>query len=339
MARVTYYYRELSEYIEIDLRLLREQHEVTVMECASRWPRPLATWREVAQSGLVMSWFASWHALLPALFARLQGRPFVITVGGYDTACLPGIDYGHQQGGFKAWLARAVMMLATRVLVISEPSLEELRALGIPMSKVELIPLGLDPTRYHSSATREQGLVVTTGGVNTSNLTRKGLEAFVRAAALAPQYQFVLIGAWMDDAIEHLKSIAAVNVTFTGRVSHEAKVDWLTRAEVVVQASQHEAFGLSLAEGMLCGAIPVVTAAGSLPWVVGGTGVVIDAQTAEAVAAGVRRARTLGRMASGRARERVLSNFTTQHRRERLQRLVGTLLSEAPRARPERLAA
>ena len=339
MAHVTYYYREMSEYIEIDLRLLREQHEVTVVECASRWPRPLATWREVEQSDLVMSWFASWHALLPALFAHLQRKPFAITVGGYDTACLAGIDYGHQQGGFKAWIARQVMVLATRVLAISEPSLEEIRALGIPMSKVELIPLGLDPTRYRSNASREQGLVVTTGGVNTSNLTRKGLEAFVRAAALAPQYQFVVIGAWMDGAIETLKSIAAANVTFTDRVSHEAKVDWLTRAEVVVQASQHEAFGLSLAEGMLCGAVPVVTAAGSLPWVAGGTGVVIEAQTAEAVEAGVRRVRTLGPMASGGARERILLTFTTQHRRESVQRLVSTLLNEAPPAREERLAA
>ena len=339
MARVTYYYREMSEYIEIDLRLLREHHEVTSVECASRWPRPLATWRAVAQSDLVMSWFASWHALLPAFFARMQGTPFAITVGGYDTACLPGIDYGHQQGGFKAWIARAVMTLATRVLVISEPSREEVRALGIPMDKVELIPLGLDPARYRSNATREQGLVVTTGGVNTSNLTRKGLEAFVRAAALAPQYQFVVIGAWMDGAIEHLKSIAAANVMFTDRVSHEAKVDWLTRAEVVVQASQHESFGLSLAEGMLCGAIPVVTAAGSLPWVAGGKGVVIEAQTAEAVAAGVLRARTLGPMASGCARERILLTFTTQHRREDVQRLVGALLHEAPPAQEERLAA
>lgn len=339
MARVTYYYREMSEYIEIDLRLLREQHEVVVVECASRWPRPRATWREVAQSDLVMSWFASWHALLPALFARLQGKPFAITVGGYDTACLPGIDYGHQQGGFKAWIARQVMTLATRVLAISEPSLEELRALGIPSHKVELIPLGLDPARYLSNAAREPKLVVTTGGVNTSNLTRKGLEVFVRAAALAPECHFVVIGAWMDDAVEHLMSFATANVTFTGRVSHEAKVDWLTRAEVVVQASQHEAFGLSLAEGMLCGAIPVVTAAGSLPWVAGGTGVVIAAQTAEAVAAGIRQARTLGPLASSVARERILQRFTTQHRRDGVQQLVDALLKQEPPTQQERLAA
>lgn len=339
MARIVYYYREMSEYIDIDLHLLREQHELTVVGCASRWPRPLATWREVAGADLVMSWFASWHALLPALFARAQGKPFAIVVGGYDTACLPGIDYGHQQGGFKAWIARQVMRLATRVISISDFTCQELRTLGVPGAKVDLIPLGLDPGRYRSPAMREPGLVVTTGGVNTSNLTRKGLEAFVRAAALAPECRFVVIGAWMDGAIEHLRRIAAPNVSFTGRVPHEDKVDWLHRAQVVVQASQHEAFGLSLAEGMLCGAVPVVTRAGALPWVTGGAGVVIEAQSPEAVAAGVRAACSLGENAGENARARVLQAFTTSHRRAGLLALAASLTGgEAPAAELARAA-
>jgi len=83
MARIAYFYRDLTEYIEIDLRLLRAQHAVDVVCAAARWPRPLATWRTVARADAVMSWFASWHALLPALCARLQRKPFVLVAGGY----------------------------------------------------------------------------------------------------------------------------------------------------------------------------------------------------------------------------------------------------------------
>ncbi len=339
MARVTYYYRAMSEYIEIDLRLLRENHDVVAIACDSRWPRPFATWREVSESDFVMSWFASWHAFLPALFARLLGKPFAINVGGYDTACLPGIDYGHQQGGFKAWIAHQVMGLATRVLPISDFTCAELRVLGVPDSKVHFMPLGLDPARYRSNVAREPCLVVTTGGVNISNPTRKGLEAFVRSAALAPEYHFVVIGAWMDGAVDHLRAFATPNVTFTDRVSHETKVEWLSRAEIVVQASQHEAFGLSLAEGMLCGAVPVVTNAGSLPWVAGGTGVVIDSQSPEALAAGIRAASALGTIASQRARQRVLAVFTTQHRRAGLQLLLASLQVATLQAHEEARAA
>jgi len=339
MARVVYYYREMSEYIDIDLRRLGERHSVTSVGCPSRWPRPLATWREVADADVVMSWFASWHALVPALCARLQHKPFVLTVGGYDTACLPDIDYGHQRGGIRQWLARLVMRLATRIVSISESTETELVALDVPLDKVVRIPLGLDPARYACDTVREPGLVVTTGGVHHNNLRRKGLESFVRAAAAAPECRFVVIGAWMDDAIDLLRAVATRNVQFTGRLSHADKVTWLARAEVVVQASQHEAFGLSLAEGMLCGAVPVVTRAGALPWVTGGTGVVIEQQSPAAVAAGVRAARALGADAGGRARARVLAEFTEERRATALHALIDTLACDVVTVAPQQVNA
>lgn len=339
MPRIAYWYREMSEYIEIDLRLLRERHEVEVTGCPSRWPRPLDTWRKVGRADVVVSWFASAHALLPALFARLRGRPFVIVVGGYDTACLPGIDYGHQRGGVRAGIAWAVLALATRVVAISPFTVREAAALGVPADRTAMIPLGLDPARYACDAAREPDLVITTGGVNRSNLSRKGLEPFVRAAALRPELRFVVVGAWMDDAIDHLRSIATPNVTFTGRVSHEDKVRWMTRAACAVQASRHEAFGLSLAESMLCGAVPVVTDAGALPWVAGGTGEVIADATPEAIAAGLDAARARGGSAHRAARTHVLEQFTVARRREGLERLLDDALGAhpvehaAPRAR------
>jgi glycosyltransferase involved in cell wall biosynthesis len=319
---IAYFYREWSEYIEIDLRLLRERHAVDAIACPSRWPRPLATWNAVARADAVMSWFASWHALLPALCARLQRKPFVIVVGGYDTACLPGIDYGHRRDGVKDWIARAVMRLATRLVAISEFTVAEVATMGFRGAKVALAPLGLDPGRYVAAVPRERDLVVTVGGVHRNNLARKGHEAFVRAAASCPGLRFVLVGAWVDDAIDHLRAIATPNVVFTGWTDHHDKVEWLARAAVVVQASQHEAFGLSLAEGMLCGAVPVVTNAGALPWVAGGTGVVIDAQTPEAIARGVRAALALGPVAGGAARARVLAEFTIERRASRLEELL-----------------
>lgn len=343
MARIAYFYREMSEYIEIDLRALAHRHAVTVTTWASRWPQPLRTFQLARTHDAGMSWFASWHALLPALCFRLLGKPFVIVVGGYDTACLPGIDYGHQRGGFKRVIARLVMLLATKVIGISEFTMHELRALGIAPAKCALVPLGLDPARYARSAERVPGLVLTTGGVNRSNLSRKGLEAFVRAAALVPEARFLLVGAWMDDAAAHLRELATPNVTLTGKLTHADKVAWMWRAEVVVQASQHEAFGLSLAEAMLCGAAPVVTNAGALPWVAGEPGVVVASQAPEALAAGIRTALQASRERGARARARVLAAFTAERRAAAIEALLMELLpsgspdasSEAPAASRE----
>ncbi len=336
MARIAYFYRELSEYIEIDLRELSARHTVSVTGCPSRWPDPLRTWRTVSEADVVMSWFASWHALLPALFARVQGKPVVLTVGGYDTACLPGIDYGHQRGGFKSWIARRVMSLATRLVAISDFTVRELAQMGFADERVALIPLGLDPARYVAGEARDPSLVITTGGVNLSNLGRKGLEPFVRAAALLPERRFVVVGAWMDEAVELLRAMGGANVTFTGRVSHEEKVRWMSRASVVAQPSQHEAFGLSLAESMLCGCVPVVTDAGALPWVAGGTGEVVPTQDPAALAQAMERALATAPSRSAAARERILREFTVRRRADALEGLLAGCGLAVPSLAPGR---
>lgn len=334
MARVVYFYREMSEYIQIELDLLRERHHVTAVECRSRWPQPLRVLGLIARSDLVMSWFASWHSLFPTLACRLLRKPMIVTVGGYDTAQLPGIDYGSQRGGFRRWVSIAVMKLATRLIVISEFTRRETAALGIDSRKFVLGYLGLDPARYPDPRRPREDLVITVGGVNTSNLTRKGLEPFVRAAARLPHLRFVVVGAWMDGAIDRLSAIATPNVTFTGRATHDDKVRWLWRSRVVVQASQHEAFGLSLAEGMLCGCVPVVTRAGALPEVAGDAGVVIDSADPQAIADGIVRALELGAGASLRSRERVLACFTIDQRRALLRGLVPDPRSRSTRDGP-----
>jgi glycosyltransferase involved in cell wall biosynthesis len=330
MARVAYFYHEMSEYIRIELDLLRERHELTVVECRSRWSRPWRVLHPVAACDVVMAWFASWHSLFPALACRLLGKPMIVTVGGYDTATGPASGYD-PRGWFQRWVTRATMRLATHVVVVSEFTRREVAALGIEPAKLVTVVHGLDPDRYGNPGVARQDVVVTVGGVTASNLARKGLEPFVRTAAHLPHLRFVVIGAWLDGAIETLRPIAAPNVTFTGQVSHAEKVAWLWRSRVVVQASRHEAFGLSLAEGMLCGAVPVVTGAGALPEVVGGTGVVIATAAPAVIATGIRQALALGEGGGRRARERVLTHFTLDQRRLLLGRLVEQASGDAMR--------
>src|ERR671933_384909 len=117
---------------------------------------------------------------------------------------------------------------------------------------------------------------MTAGNVARISLERKAYPTFVRAAALAPDVSFLLVGAWLDDAVDELRRGAPSNVTFTGRVPREELVERFRSASVYVQASRHEGFGLALAEAMLAGCIPVVTSVGALPEVVGDAGVQVE---------------------------------------------------------------
>jgi glycosyltransferase involved in cell wall biosynthesis len=101
---------------------------------------------------------------------------------------------------------------------------------------------------------------------------------------------------------------------------------------VYVQPSHHEGFGLSVAEAMLAGCVPVVTAAAALPEVVGDAGVQVASDRPDEVAAGVRRALEAGPDAGARARERVLREFPVEMRRRGLYEAVEELWDSATHA-------
>ena len=76
-----------------------------------------------------------------------------------------------------------------------------------------------------------------------------------------------------------------------------------------VQASAHEGFGLSVAEGMLAGCIPVTTRAGALPEVVGDIGIQVEGQDPAQLAAAISAALERDDHERAAARERVLQAF------------------------------
>src|SRR5262249_10491095 len=113
--KILFVHNELTEFVRLDLEELRKEFEVTERFDRSRFLNPAALWQQVSQHDLVFGWFASWHTFLPLQFARIQRKPSVLVVGGYDVADMPEINYGHQRGGLKRWVSRRAMRSATRL--------------------------------------------------------------------------------------------------------------------------------------------------------------------------------------------------------------------------------
>ncbi|HEY6042496.1 MAG TPA: glycosyltransferase family 4 protein [Anaerolineae bacterium] len=323
--RILFVHNHPAKFVQIDLALLREKHEVTEWYQRSRWVNLIALTRAVGRADLIVGWFASWHTFFPVLFGSFRRRPSILMVGGYDTANMPEIAYGSQRGGFKKWVSQTVMRKATRLVMHSNYACAEaVKNAGLDENKITVIYLGLDGQGSKSNAAKEN-LVITVGNVDRINLQRKGLEPFVRAAALLPGIPFVLIGEWKDDAIDHLKSIATPNVEFTNHVSETELNNYLSRAQVYVQASRHEGFGLAVAEAMLRECVPVVTRAGALPEVVGEAGIYVDSTESSALAGAVRAALGAGDAQRRGARERIEREFPLERRREKLLALIDQL--------------
>ncbi len=331
-GKILYVYNTPSSFATIDRDLLAERWIVHAWYASRRTVNLPALIAAVRQSDLVFGWFASWHTFWPVMLARRLKKPSLLVIGGYDTANLPEIGYGHQRGGLKTWISRQTIRNASRLSTFSEYSRQEIRRnLHLPPEQIHLIYLGIpDPFAGQEQTLFQETratVALTIGGVTRSNLLRKGLLPFVQTARLLPDIHFVLAGRWIDDAITELRRVAPENVTFTGWLPPEQFPEQLRRASVYVQPSQHEGFGMSVAEAMLGGCIPVITRVGALPEIVGKTGVYIPSSRPADVANSIRQGLNLADISHRReARTRILTLFPLEKRRQELHRLVEQLI-------------
>jgi len=250
------------------------------------------------------------------LIGKLLRRPSIVVSGGWDVVSMPEIGYG-AVGNTRANLrARIALRYATLPLTFSAWSGKVIRELV--GREPEIVYLGVDVDRLRPSASKEY-VVVTVGNVTRQNLARKGLETFARATQLLPDTRFVLVGRHADDGVDALRALAPPNLELPGWLPDNELVDLLARAKVYVQVSYAEGFGLALAEGMACGAVPVVTKAGAIPEVVGDVGYYVPYGDPQRTALAIRQALSSGRGPS--ARQRVVDRFPLARRREKILQL------------------
>jgi glycosyltransferase involved in cell wall biosynthesis len=333
LKQVLFVFARESSFVAIDRAVLAERWDVRDWRQQGpvvNLPRLIGA---VARSDLVFGWFASWHTFWPLLLARLLRKPSVLVIGGYDTARMPEIGYGLQQRGLMRHVSRLVMRLATRLVTNSNFARAEATAnAGIDPTRMTVVHHGVpDPFGALPVGNREP-TALTIGIVDRRNLERKGLHAFVEAARQLPDVSFVLAGRWDDASADQLRDSAPPNVTLTGWVEQDVLNEHIRRASVYVQASAHEGFGMSVAEAMLAGCIPVTTRAGALPEVVGDTGVQVDDAEPRRLAQAIERALAMDEGARRRARERVLEQFPVEFRGRGLHAVVGEALGEPRQA-------
>ena len=263
---------------------------------------------------------------LLALITKALRRKLIVVTGGIDATWVPDIQWGDMGSPVRRKLFALVMQLADSVLPFSETSAREILLYGKPR-RMRTAYLGVDTRIFRPDGSERLSRVVTAcHTISRMALLQKGIEPFVRAARFVPEAEFVVVGAFADDSIDRLKSIATANVHFTmKRYSAEECAELFRTAKVYVQASAHEGFGLSLAEAMACGCVPVVANRYAMPETVGDTGYLTPFNDPPALARAIREA--LAHPEKGlAARQRVLDHFTVEHRRRLLKEELAFVL-------------
>jgi len=269
--------------------------------------------------------FAKYVPLL-ALITKALRRKLIVITGGIDATWVPDIRWGDMGSPLKRRLFALVMRLADSVLPFSETSAREVLRYGKPR-RMRAAYLGVDTDLFKPDSSERQNRVVTAcHAISHAARLQKGIEPFVRAAQFVPEVEFIVHGTFLDDSMGYLRSIATPNVYFTlKQFSTEEYAALLRTAKVYVQASAHEGFGVSLAEAMASGCVPVVANRYAMPETVGDTGYVTPFNDPPALAQAIREA--IAHPEKGlAARQRVLDYFTIQHRRRLLKEELAFVL-------------
>ena len=273
-----------TEFTRIDENLLTKRYKVTKYFPNSRYkPQTKKLRRLVQNTDAIVCWFASWHGILPLLFAKFFEKKFILIAGGYDTAKISEAQYGNQL----RWLSRVITNWIIRnadiVIGNSEFTRREIHEVsGRSMDKIYRIYHGLDFSQELIS--NKEQIVLNVGNIFRENIKRKGIGMFLETGRKSPEYEFVHIGAWKDaDSVELLQRDLAENCSLLGYVDTQVLQSYYSRALFYVQPSLHEGFGLSVLEAMSYGCIPIVSNKGALPEVVGDVGIIMEDISADKI--------------------------------------------------------
>jgi glycosyltransferase involved in cell wall biosynthesis len=231
-----------------------------------------------------------WMSGLAALAAgRQTGVPVVQTYhalgtvkrrhqGAMDTS--PAGRIGHE---------RTLGLSVDRVIAQSQDEVYELVRLGVPRSRMAVIPSGVNEAAFSPvgpTAPRDgdRARVLSVGRL----VERKGFQDLIHAMRLVPDAECLIVGGPPADQLDadpqarRLRALAgsvgvADRVRLVGAVPREQMGRWYRSADVLVAAPWYEPFGLTPLEAMACGVPVIGTAVGGL------TDTVVDGLTGDLV--------------------------------------------------------
>jgi len=227
-----------------------------------------------------------YHSLLPVMFGRTFNKKVYVQCGGVDAVNMPQLHYGNYRKRLLRESTIYSFKNCTRILPVSlslineeynyssiVPQLQGLRNL-IPYleTPIQVIPKGFDNTFWTDLGTHRPAqsfLTIATGISYRNRAIVKGIDLLLQLAEETPSATFTIIG---DSRFK----TALPNVKVIGELPAEKLLEEFNKHQFYLQLSMAEGFPDALAEAMLCGCIPIGSAVGPIPEIIGDTGFVLE---------------------------------------------------------------
>jgi len=344
---VLVFYNHLSSFIKKDLQILSEEFNVKSHDFLpkKKWQTPfsfsaqkLFLLRYVWSADLIVVQFAGYHSFLPALWARIFGKPCLIISGGTDAHYFPKIGYGNWQKKFLRWFTKASFQLCSHIapkhktLMVCkyfydflEPKEQGIYArlpqLETPFTE---IPNGYDIVKWHCTKTKKKNTFITVSGAWEYPFQQqlKGIDLILDVAPFFPECEFIILGVDDEKRIQNKSQ----NVKVLPAVKNEELINIFSECEFYLQLSIAEGFPNSLCEAMLCECIPVGSNVFSIPEIIGDSGFLLNNRSSDELIQLIRQTLNSDKETlRKKARLRITDNYTLETRKEKLLSLCRSL--------------
>ena len=316
MSKVIFYCHDTIENIE-SMEYYRQ--DIEAFKALGHDVLVCNRYRDIPLSFDVMFiWWWS-YALIPVLFARLLGRPSLIT-GTFNfrfDSKSHGADYFA-----RPWFQRLVISLAIRMadanLFNSEREFVDVPA-HFRLSKYYYFPCVVAPEYFAAKqADKPRSGLLCLSWSGKENLKRKGIWDIIESARLLKargvNFHITLAGRPGDGHADLVKRIRELGledcVESIGEVSAQKKLELYSNTLIYLQPSYYEGFGLAAAEAMAAGCCVITCDVGEVRNVVADCGYYVSpgqpSELAEAIQfllADSEQVMTFKRKAEGRMKE------------------------------------
>ncbi len=278
-----------------------------------------------------LCFFSGYHSVLPVWFGRTFRKKVLIQAGGTDCINMPEINYGNFR---KKWLRRATIYSfknCSLILPVAQTLIKQDYAYDprispkqgllnlIPNLKTptEVIPNGFDTDFWQDLGEKRTPLSFISVATGTSHASRaqvKGYDLIEQLATNHPDWAFTLAG---DSNYISLNP----NVKILGQQGMKELQTLYNSHQFYLQLSTSEGFPNALGEAMACGCIPIGSAVGAIPEIIGDSQLILEKkeiQLLEKLLIPLTQSKS--ELITKKYRIRILANYSFDNRKSQLLR-------------------
>ena len=300
----------------------------------------LFLFRNISSAAILVCQFAGYHSMLPVLFAKIFRKSCLVVVGGTDCVSFPDINYGSLRKPLLAWFTLKSLKWATHISAPSTSLIEyEYTYMHTNFPKqgyryfdpsiktpCTVIYNGIDTELFKPDANirrRGNSFLTVVNYIDQRNYLLKGLDLFIEAARNFPYCKFTIIGRLAPG----FNIEKPANLNLIDFIPNELLPSKMSEFTFYCQLSVSEGFGVSLAEAMACGCIPIVSKVGIMDIIIGDSGFVLEKYDSVKLKSIIAAALESDNESPAlKARQRVVENYNIQIRKTAFKQLMNDLL-------------